>query len=182
MKKCISIIKNGGVAVIKTDTLYGIVGSAHNQHAVDKIYKIKGRSLLKPVIVLISDISDVQKLGIDISVDFIKITENHWPGKVSIVIPIPETIDLHYLHKGTGGVAFRVPADADLRKFLKETGPIIAPSANHEGNEPAKNIREAMAYFTDEVDYYLDGGECTNTQASKIIKISENGEVEIIRK
>ena len=72
MKKCISIIKNGGVAVIKTDTLYGIVGSAHNQHAVDKIYKIKGRSLLKPVIVLISDISDVQKLGIDISVDFIK--------------------------------------------------------------------------------------------------------------
>ena len=181
MKKITSIIKNGGVAVIKTDTLYGIVGLAKDQYVVDKIYAIKKRNLLKPVVVLISNISDIESLGITLSDNFRKITEMYWPGKVSIIISAPESVNLHYLHKGTGGVAFRIPDDSDLIELLKETGPLVAPSANPEGKKPAKNIKEAMVYFGDTVDFYQDRGECTNEQASKIIRVTENFDVEIVR-
>lgn len=181
MKKLTSIIKNGGIAVIKTDTLYGIVGLAKDQHVVDKIYDIKKRNLLKPVVVLISDISEIESLGITLSDKFREIAKKYWPGKVSIIVPVPESVNLHYLHKGTGGVAFRVPDDTELKKILKETGPLVAPSANPEGENPAKNIKEAMMYFGDAIDFYQDREECTNNQASKIIRVTENFDVEIIR-
>ncbi len=181
MKKITSIIKKGGVAVIKTDTLYGIVGLATDQHVVDRIYTIKKRDLLKPVVVLIHDLSEIEKLGIVLSEKFKDITKLHWPGKVSIIVSAPESVNLHYLHKGTGGVAFRVPDDSELRELLEETGPLVAPSANPEGLSPAKNIKEAMEYFGDAVDFYQDRGECTNEKPSKIIRVNESFDVEIIR-
>lgn len=181
MKKLTSIIKNGGIAVIKTDTLYGIVGLAKDQYVVDRIYNTKKRDVLKPVIVLVSGISDIEFLGIKLSDKFKEATEAHWPGKVSIIVPVEESVNLHYLHKGTGGIAFRVPDNEDLYELLKETGPLIAPSANIEGEVPANNIREAMAYFGDKVDYYEDRGECENCKASKIIKITDDFDVEVLR-
>ena len=69
----------------------------------------------------------------------------------------------------------------DLRELLRKTGPLVAPSANIEGHTPAKNISEAMVYFGDRVDYYKDDGECDNYNASKIIRINNDLEIDIIR-
>lgn len=182
MNKLVSILKDGGIAVIKTDTLYGVVGLANNQHVVDRIYKIKNRDPLKPVVVLLSDASDLGKFGIHMDADLKTITDMYWPGKVSIVLETSDKIELHHIHKGTGGVAFRVPDDAMLRELLQQTGPLIAPSANPEGKAPAKDIATAMEYFGDQVNFYKDDGECINTKPSKLIKVNRDTDtVEVIR-
>lgn len=181
MKTFELIIKNGGVAVIKTDTLYGLVASANNRTAVNNIYHIKKRNPLKPCIVLVSSIRDIKDMGFNLSHQVENICEQKWPGPVSIIIDAPDDIDLHYLHRGTGGIAFRIPADTGLRKLLKKTGPLVAPSANREGDEPAKDIKQAMKYFGDEVEYYMDGGICVNTKPSSIIRIHNDGHIHIIR-
>ena len=182
MKSFKEIIKDGGVAVIKTDTLYGIVCDAFNQHAVARIYQIKKRDPLKPVIVLVSRIDDIQKFGITINHQLREKLEGIWPAKVSVILPSnDDSVNTHYIHKGTGGIAFRVPADSALRQLLSDVGPLVAPSANPEGQLPATNIQQAIDYFGDNVDFYLDGGDVTDTHASKIIKIVHNIEETIIR-
>jgi L-threonylcarbamoyladenylate synthase len=181
MRNLASIIKNNGVAVIKTDTLYGIVGLAKNSIVVDRIYKLKNRNPLKPVVVLISSFSDIENFGIHLSDDIKEKLNKYWPGKISIIIPVDGSLDLHYLHKGTGGIAFRLPDDENLIKLIKQTGPLVAPSANPEGLEPAKNIKEAMQYFGDFIDYYDDRGDCKNTKASKIISFVNNNMMKVIR-
>ena len=183
MKSFKDIIADGGVAVIRTDTLYGIVCDAHNPHAVDRIYKIKQRDLLKPVIVLVAHFEQIAEFGITLNPETQAQLKKYWPGKVSIVLPATDTsVNTHYIHKGTGGIAFRIPADAELRKLLIESGPLIAPSANPEGKPPAKNIDEARDYFKDQVDYYMDGGEVVESKASQMIKIDTDGNVIVLRK
>lgn len=182
MKSFKDIIKKGGVAVIKTDTLYGLVCDAFNQHAVARIYDIKKRNPLKPVIVLISSISDIENFGIKVNSELHKKLSAIWPDKVSVILPSDDnSVNTHHIHKGTGGIAFRMPADKELRSILAEVGPLVAPSANPEGLSPAINIQQATDYFGDDVDFYMDGGEVTNTRPSKIIKIIHNIEEVIVR-
>ena len=125
-KNIIKILKSGGVGVMPTDTLYGLVGSAFSKKAIDRIYKIKNRNKSKKLIVLISSIKDLEKFKIKLSST--KSLSKYWPGKVSIII---------------GGIAFRLPKKKSIIEILKKTGPLVAPSANPEGLKPAATIKEA---------------------------------------
>lgn len=181
MKSFKEIIQNGGVAVMRTDTLYGLVADAKNPEAVSRIYEIKGRNPLKAVIVLVANYAQIQEMGIVINEDLKSKLDQHWPGKVSVILPVNNNdAATHHIHKGTGGIAFRIPDDEKLRKTLNEVGPLVAPSANPEGMPPAKTILEAERYFKDQVDYYLDGGEVSDDTPSKIIKIHKD-HIKVIR-
>ncbi len=174
----VKILKEGGVGVLATDTLYGVVGSALNKKTVERIFKIRRRNPKKPCIVLIASIGDLAKFGITLSREAQGILRKVWPGKVSVLLPC-EKKQCTYLHRGTGAIAFRVPAKDELRKLLKNTGPLVAPSANLEGFPPAKNIREARRYFGDEVDFYGEVGSRA-TKPSTLIAI-RNGKIEVLR-
>lgn len=174
--KNIEILKNGGVGVMPTDTVYGLVCSAFSKEALNRIYKLKGRDENKPPVIIISDISDLEKFEAKVSPAHQKIIEKYWPGKVTIIFEIPS--DLNYLDKGLG-LAVRLPADEKLREFLKQTGPLATTSANISGQLFAKNIEEARKYFGNAVDFYEDGGEL-NSAPSTLVRI--NGDkVEILR-
>lgn len=182
MKSFKDIMHKGGVAVLRTDTLYGLVCDAQNQHAVQRIYNIKKRNPLKPVIVLVADIDQIRSFGIEITRALESHLNDYWPGKVSIILQAnDEIVNTHYIHKGTGGIAFRIPEVDSLRDLLRDVGPLVAPSANPEGQSPASTIQEAIDYFGDLVDYYVDGGQVADTNPSKIIKISQEINEEIIR-
>ena len=84
-----------------------------------------------------------------------------------------------YLHRGKNAVAFRLPADVALRRFLKKTGPLIAPSANFESEPPAKTIKETQKYFGDKIDFYIDGGKL-KSKPSTLISI-KNDKIHVIR-
>jgi L-threonylcarbamoyladenylate synthase len=177
MNKAAEIVSAGGIGVIATDTIYGIVGQALRRDTVERIYKVKKRTPTKPFIILISDAKDLKLFSITIDQAIQTSLETYWPGPVSIILEC-HTSELEYLHRGTNSLAFRMPAKPELVELLQLTGPLVAPSANPEGLTPAKDIAEARIYFGEEVDFYQEGS--INLKPSKIIKITKDG-IEVIR-
>jgi L-threonylcarbamoyladenylate synthase len=178
-EEAIEQIHLGQVGVIPTDTLYGLVGTALVPETVTRIYELKKRDPEKPLIVLISAIEDLEQFGVVVSDALYQQLEHHWPGPVSIILPtIDETFS--YLERGSGGIAFRVPNDGELLSLLKETGPLVAPSANPEGLPPATTIAEAKEYFGSDVMFYVDGGK-KEGKASALISIDEDGNETTLR-
>lgn len=171
-------LKNGGVGVIPTDTIYGLVGQALNKPTVERIYQLKKRSPQKPFIILISSANDLEKFDISLDKETQKILEKIWPGEVSIILSCPDE-RFEYLHLGTNSLAFRLPNNKSLTELIKTTGPLVAPSANLEGYPNAKNISEAEKYLGNQVDFYLDGGERIS-EPSTLIRIVD-GKIEILR-
>lgn len=165
--RIVTILKSGGVAILPTDTLYGIVGSALSRKAVARIYRIRRRNPKKPMIILISDMKDLEIFRIKLHSRVKKKLRELWPGKVSIIFSCPYR-KFSYLHRGTKTLAFRLPATRSLRSLLKKTGPLVAPSANLEGKPPAKTITEAKKYFGNKVDFYLDQGRKEKRPSSLI--------------
>lgn len=171
-------INEGGVGIIPTDTIYGLVGSALLPDTVDRIYQLKRRDKNKPLIVLISDIEQCEQFGIELSEKLIEQLNSYWPGAYSIILP---TIDdqFEYLSRNTDAIAFRLPDNEELRDLIRETGPIVAPSANVEGMAPATTIEEARKYFGTDVDFYIDGGELSG-KSSTLLEF-DGEEVNILR-
>ena len=165
----VDILKRGGVGVLPNDTIYGLVASVYEQRAVERVYKIKRRDKDKPVIVLIDTQKRLHEFGIDVSDKVDRLLRKVWPGPISIIFNDIGNGWKH-IHRGTGGIAFRIPKSSTLRQLLKKVGPIIAPSANLQKQPYAKNISEARAYFGDMVDFYVDTGSHTG-ESSIIIEI-----------
>ena len=183
----ISILKTGKIAVMPTDTIYGIVARAEDKNVVERVYKIRQRAPAKPCIILIGDLAELEKFSIKLSREEKNRLKKYWsasssldgPGPVSIILDCLDD-KFSYLHRGTKGLAFRIPASPELRNLLIHTGPLIAPSANVEGAEPAHNITEAKKYFGDLIDRYIDGGEITG-KPSKLIQLNRDGSVTVLR-
>lgn len=169
----------GQVGVIPTDTIYGIVGSALNKKTVEEIYRLRKRSSNKPMIILISSLDDLKKFDIKFTQtqdDFLK---KIWPNPVSVVLPCTSK-KFRYLHRGTNSLAFRVPRDRKLVDILKEVGPLVAPSANFEGEPPSQTIDEAKRYFGDQASFYVDGGRLESVP-STLIQLNEDGSWKMLR-
>ena len=177
----VKTLKNGEVVVIPTDTIYGIVGRAEEADTVERIYKIRKRNKEKPCIILISEIEDLKKFSVQITEEQGKILSEFFPASIPTSVILDCEDSKHaYLHRDTNTLAFRMPTDEGLRNLIKQTGPILAPSANLEARPPSENIDEARDYFGDFVDLYVDGGEIVG-KASKIIRLHKDGTVSIIR-
>lgn len=182
-KEIIKILRKDGIGVMPTDTIYGLVGSAFSKKAVDRIFEIKKRDDHKPLIVLISSIKDLKKFYIHshilLSEPIQNVLKNVWPGKVSVILPC-DSDEFNYLHRGAKTIAFRLPAKKSVIEILKKTGPLVAPSANPQELKHAENIKQAKEYFDDNVDFYLSAGTL-KSKSSTLIKIKEEGEVEVLR-
>ncbi|MBI2019830.1 threonylcarbamoyl-AMP synthase [Candidatus Daviesbacteria bacterium] len=185
--KIVNLLKNGGVGVMPTDTIYGIVGSALLPQTVEKIYQLRKRSLNKPFIILICSLNDLNHFNIKLSAAQKKFLEKIWPNPLSVVLSCQDE-NFKYLHRGTNSLAFRLPKDKKLLELLKKVGPLVAPSANIAGEKPAANINEAKKYFSDRVDFYyevarspyLDNGHIPSN-ASTLVELGKDGSYKIIR-
>lgn len=170
------ILSAGGIGVVRTDTVYGLVGRADNEVAVARIYELKHRNEAKSPIVLISRLNqlyDAPERAVE------KQLHDVWPGKVSVIIP--STKAPLYIRRGNGSVAYRLPANSELVQLINTTGPLVAPSANPEGDEPATDVQQAIAYFNDSVDFYVDGGQVMDNTPSQLLRIMTDGSVERLR-
>lgn len=187
MDTLIQILNTGGVAVIATDTLYGIVGRAFDQNVVESIYRLKKRDEHKPFIILISNVSQLEDFGIELQENQQHLIEAYWRDStrpLSIILPIThKKEELTYLHRGSGSIAFRLPQDEYLQKLIEITGPLVAPSANPQGQPSPKNCEQARAYFGDNVAYYDPRGieVSSEVNASRIIRIYPDGREEVLR-
>lgn len=172
IQEIIKILKNDGVGVLRTDTLYGLVGCALSKKAVERIYKIKKRPPTSPLIILVSKVEDMSLFGIEDT--FIKthttFLKNIWPAPISIVVP-SKLKKFAYLDRGTQSLAFRLPDDKNLRGLLKQTGPLVAPSANLSGFPSARNEKEAFGYFGNQIDFIESRNGKPNTKSSTLISL-----------
>lgn len=173
------LLKEGKIGVIPTDTIYGIVGLALNPQTVEEIYILRKRSLDKPMIILISSLNDLKKFDVKLTgkqADFLK---KVWPNPLSVVLSCPNK-KFQYLHRGENSLAFRIPKDQKISEILKAVGPLVAPSANFEGDAPSQNIDQAKKYFADKVAFYVDGGEI-KARPSKVVRLNNEGSLELLR-
>lgn len=159
-------LNSGEVGLLPTDTIYGLSCSAYNKDSVERIYDIKGREKHSPLIVLISDISDLKKFRIQLNKKVEQMLTANWPGTISFILPASAGFD--FLTHDAKGLAFRVPDDRGLLLLLQKTGPLVSTSANPSGQPPARNISEAKDYFGDKLDFYVDAGELVSEPSTLV--------------
>ena len=173
----IDILNGGGIGVLHTDTVYGLVARAADPAAIQKMYDTKKRAD-QPGTLIASSIDDLAKLGLDSSQ--LSLAAKFWPGQISVVVNADNVAT--YLKQTRDNLAVRIPDDPSLSRLLAQTGPLMTTSANVPGQPISSTIAEAKAYFGDKVDFYVDGGTITNNQPSTIIGLDEYANIVIFRR
>lgn len=169
-----SLLLTGKVGVMPTDTVYGLITTASNPQSVERFYSLKQREQ-KPGTLIAASTDQLLALGVDQSE--LDLVSKWWPNPLSAVLTVHSN---DYLHQGVGTLAMRVVANPEIRRLLESTGPLITSSANQPGEPPATTIQEAIGYFGESVDFYVDGGEITGALPSTIIRPTPDG-IEILR-
>lgn len=172
----IQILNGGGVGVMPTDTVYGLVARAHDPKAVARLYALKNRTH-KPGTIIAANTEQLIKLGVEER--HINKVKRWWPGPVSVIFPVNPRFA--YLHQGLGDMPIRIVADERVRKILEQTGPLATSSANQPGKPSAVTVTEAWNYFHNTIDFYVDGGDLSDRTSSTIIKLTEGGGFQTIR-
>lgn len=171
-------LKSGALAVLPTDTIYGIHGSALSPKTIERIYKIKNKETKKPLIILVSSLEDILKFEISLSENNKKFLDSIWPGKVSVILDC-KSRKYQYLHHGFNTLAFRVPQNILLQKILPKSGPLISSSANLSSQPASTDIQQALKTFAKHINIFIDAGKISGLP-STIIKINDSN-LEIIR-
>ncbi len=173
LNRAARILKDGGVVVMPTETVYGLACSALNPEAVRRVYEIKGRPSANPLIVHISEFTQLKAVAESWPKEAEILAKRFWPGPLTLVLPKKAKVP----DETTGGldtVAVRVPDHAIALELIKRSGlPLAAPSANlFMGLSPtrAKDVDEAILV---DVEMVLDGGPCLIGVESTVLDLSE---------
>jgi tRNA threonylcarbamoyl adenosine modification protein (Sua5/YciO/YrdC/YwlC family) len=172
----VRLLQNGHIGVMPTDTVYGIVASAHDPAAVGRLYKAKHREG-KPGTLIAADVDQLIKLGIAPAP--LRRIAHLWPDSLSVIVPSSPL--LAYLDQGKGSLAVRVPKDAAIRQLLQRTGPLLTSSANQPGQPPATDTAAAQEYFGETVDFYVGGGDSKDMLPSTIVRVTDAGDIQVLR-
>jgi len=159
----ISALKNEQLIIAKTDTIYGILATANSEKAVEKLYEVKRRPLDNPVIILVADIDDIPNLAPSIKHKYQEISKNR---PTTIVTKVNPNF-LPHLPSSSRTLAFRVVSESPLAELIRTVGLLVAPSANPSGEEPAKNVTEAINYFHELVPIYVDSATLNRRKLSE---------------
>jgi len=176
------ILKNGGVIIYPTDTLYGLGANAFDENAILKIQKIKKQDRNKPTSVIVRDLKMARKIAcIDYKVE--KILNKIWPSSITIVLRKKDIVS-DILTGNNKTVAIRIPDNEFISALMKKVDfPITATSANVSGEKDLLNSKEIIAKFKFakiKPDLFIDAGEIKNSTASTIIDLT-TGIPKIIR-
>lgn len=153
------LIKSGEVVGIPTETVYGLAANALDENAVKKIYIAKGRPSDNPLIVHISDFSELSALVAEIPEKVKIMAEKFWPGPLTMIMKksgiIPSTTS-----GGLDTVAVRMPQSEYARAIIKACGvPLAAPSANLSGSPSPTNAKYVYDDMNGRIPLIIDGGK-----------------------
>lgn len=172
----VTILKNGGIGVIPTDTVYGLVARAQDEAAINKMYHAKKRAS-QPGTIIAPSVESLEELGFDAS-ELVRAAE-YWPASVSVVLDATNIES--YLKQVRTSLAVRIPNEPALHTLLVEVGPLMTSSANAPGEPTSTSIAEAQKYFGESVDFYVDGGNINGDHPSRIIGFDDSGQKVIYR-
>lgn len=164
MEAAVRILRNGGVAVIPTDTVYGLAAHPGSPAAVERLYTIKARAAGKPIALLAADPSSAARF---IGEDAAELGARYWPGALTVV---------------AGGEGVRVPDHEWTRELLRRCGGTLrVTSANMSGRRAATDAPAALADVGLSADLVVDDGVSPGGMASTVVRF-ESGTVTVLRK
>ena len=166
-------IQRGGVIAFRTDTFYGLGADPFNASAVRRIRELKGREEANPILLLISDLSEVDRFLTHQSEVFKSVATRFWPGPITLVGKARLELPVE-LTAGTQTIGLRLPNDDDVRTLVRACGgALTATSANVSGRDPARTAAGVADYFPHGIDLLVDGGAATATEPSTVLDLSE---------
>lgn len=165
------VIDSGGLAVIPTDTVYGIVCDPFNDLAIARLFAAKHRPRTKSVQVLLDSVGAIPALSLSLPAPLDILADRFLPGPFSPICRVEEGCGLCTPRQEAGcrTQAVRVPDSDICRALLAVTGPLAASSANRSGNPSVRTAAEARQQLGDSVGCYLDGGPTPGSVASSVV-------------
>ncbi|MBV2196379.1 MAG: threonylcarbamoyl-AMP synthase [Flavobacterium sp.] len=181
IKKVVDVLKDGGLIIYPTDTVYGLGCDITNSRALEKIAKIKGIKLEKANFSFVcSDLSNLSDYVKQIDTSTFKILKRALPGPYTFILPGNNDLPKEFRKKKTVGI--RVPDNNIAREIVKLLGnPIVSTSIHDEDDviEYSTDPELIFEKWNNKVDLVIDGGYGDNV-ASTIIDLT-NYEPEVIR-
>lgn len=153
------ILKDGGLVVFPTETVYGLGANAYDENAVANIFKAKGRPQDNPLIVHISSPDQVNDIAVDVPDEFYKLAERFMPGPLTVILKKSDKIP-YVVTAGGDTVGVRMPDNAYTRQLIAKSFPLAAPSANRSKHISPTTAQHVYEDLNGEVDLILDDGAC----------------------
>jgi len=190
IKEAAAVIDGCGLVAFPTETVYGIACRVKSK-TLSRLNKLKGRRPDKYYTLHIYEKSEVRKYVPTIGIKAKKLVEMAWPGPVTIVFELSDN-DINKQRESLEGEVFeslykdnsigiRCPDNVIASMLLAEVGyPVVAPSANITGSEPAVEAKEVLAHFSGKIDMLIDCGPCKYKKSSTVVKISD-GRLKLLR-
>lgn len=179
IERLVEVINNGNIAVVPTDTVYGIIGDATNIDVIHKVYEVKKRDYSKPLILMVSSIAMLEKYVLEVNDIEKKLIDRYWPGKLTILFKKNNNID-DLITSGSNLVGIRYPDNKELNELMdKLNKPLISTSCNISSKEVITSIDMLEEDISKHVSYVYDGGVLSDT-SSTIVRVND-GKIEIIR-
>ncbi|MCX7785695.1 MAG: L-threonylcarbamoyladenylate synthase [candidate division WOR-3 bacterium] len=174
------VIIRGGLVVLPTDTVYGLVCDATNAQAVKKVYQVKKRPLSIPLLIAVSSVKDIAKYVRDIPAQAKILAKKFLPGALTLVLKkssiIPDIVTA-----GRTDIGIRIPDCKLVLQLIRYTKrPLVIPSANIHNRPSPITAQQAIEDLSGKVDLIIDGGKTKHGIESTIVSISNN-KIEIIR-
>ncbi|KAJ49148.1 L-threonylcarbamoyladenylate synthase [Clostridium tetanomorphum] len=169
IRECGKIIRDGGLVVFPTETVYGLGANALDANAVKKIFQAKGRPQDNPLIVHIADMESIKPLVKEVPEVAEKIMKKFWPGPMTVILRKTDLIP-DETSAGLDSVGIRMPSNLIGRELIKMSEvPIAAPSANISGKPSPTDVERCVEDLMGKVDYIIGGDKCAVGVESTVI-------------
>ena len=163
-------LREGGLVVFPTETVYGLGGNGTNAEAAQKIYAAKGRPSDNPLILHVASPEDAEAYA-ETNDTYYKLAKAFMPGPLTVILPKKDTVPLS-VTGGLDSVAIRCPSHPLAHTLIRAAGiPIAAPSANLSGKPSPTCARHVIEDLDGRVDVIIDGGDCDIGLESTIIRL-----------
>jgi L-threonylcarbamoyladenylate synthase len=168
-----AILREGGLVVMPTETVYGLGADTFNLHAIERVYTLKGRPANNPLIAHVANAAVAKSLVADWDDRCQRLADHFWPGPLTLVMAKADAVS-HQSTAGYSTIAVRCPAHPAAMQLLQAFGgPISAPSANRSGRVSPTSARHVADDFAEESDLFiLDGGPCDLGIESTVLDLS----------
>jgi L-threonylcarbamoyladenylate synthase len=174
IERAAQLLKEGNVIAFPTETVYGLGAPIFNPHAVAQIFSLKGRPSDNPLIVHICDLSQIQKIAIDIPESFYALASVFFPGPCTVVLKRHPNVP-PIVSAGMDTIAIRMPSNPIARRLIAATGePLAAPSANLSGRPSATTCDHVLEDFAGKIAAVIDGGKTEFGIESTVLSLVHN--------